>query len=207
MNISPSTIYISEIFLNFNLNKMSKIYILKTINIHKARAPRRDRLTGNIFSHLSSFPVKRAVGDKPRSSESYQPPQSRDSASGKKLQNLTRHVPATFKAHIRTCMWRKTALCSALTFEWPAGAAVHSRSRLPGCFQRWKSVRTSPDFSLVVSLPCNLAPLKSSTSRLGLNIWKMFRICRALLPLGATRLVSGNTGHPSSARYLWSSDS
>lgn len=27
MNISPSTIYISEIFLNFNLNKMSKIYI------------------------------------------------------------------------------------------------------------------------------------------------------------------------------------
>lgn len=96
--------------------------------------------------------------------------------------------------HVRS---RKTPLgCSSPTCNWPLGAAVRS-AEMSGCFQKWKSVRTVPVFSLVVSLPSNLAPLKSSTSRLGLNIWKVFRICRALLTLGDARLVSGNTGHTS----------
>ncbi len=104
------------------------------------------------------------------------------SASTKKLQNLTRHAPAKCRTHIRTCMFGEKKKSRSPTFNWPAGAALQS-AEMSGRVQRWKSARTLPVFSLVVSLPLNLAPLKSSTSRLGLNIWKMFRICRALCAL------------------------
>ena len=56
-----------------------------------------------------------------------------------------------------------------------------------------------PACSLVVSLPLNLAPLKSCTSRLGLNIWKMFRICRALLAARSHSTRVGKHRTPSCA--------
>lgn len=118
-------------------------------------------------------------------------------ASSKKLQNLTRHAPATLRPHAH--MYVTTAKIVSPTFNWLLGAALRSAGT-SGSPERWKCVNVAR-FSFDVSLPFNLAPLKRSSSRLGLNIWRMFRICRALLTLGATRLMSGNTGHPAKDTY------
>lgn len=43
---------------------------------------------------------------------------------------------------------------------------------------------------------CLVLAAPEETQRLCLNIWETSGMCRALLPLGATRLMSGITGRP-----------
>lgn len=90
-------------------------------------------------------------------------------------------------------------LCSSPTFRWPVKYAEQSQDA-EDAPQEWKAAQTSPASSLLLTASPStsppLQPSKRRTSRMGLNIWKETRICRAPAALGDTRLLSEITGDP-----------
>lgn len=90
-------------------------------------------------------------------------------------------------------------LCSSPTFRWPVKYAEQSQDA-EDAPQEWKAAQTSPASSLLLTASPStsppLQPSKRRTSRMGLNISKETRICRAPAALGDTRLLSEITGDP-----------